>query len=384
MIQSLIVYTFTALILVWLAHHAAWRERCRLRAGGVALSCKCPELIACILVFAAVAGMRYGVGVDHLSYLQSYKEIEMYGHSLSTTVEPLFHNVGKLFVRLGWHYVFYFAFWAALQIGLLIYASRKNKEILPYVMLYLMLGPYFLSFMNGIRQTLAECIIVVASHYIVQRKLSLYLFVVFIATLIHKSAILAAPLYFLPFGAQFWENRRLTISVLVICVLAGGMPFISGSLTQIIPLLDLIGYSNYAAKFDYFVSKDSIASMAWGPARLSMFMIGLFSIFTYPKIKIFFSRDPFVSVVFVMTFIGECLFGLLANTSYLFLRPVEYLTIFKLLAFGYLIAYLVKTKQTLLSYLIIGIGGIFMYWNIYKSVGADRQFTLYKFFFEFS
>ena len=383
MIQSLIVYTFTALILSWLAHHAVWRERCLQRAGGRALSFLCPEFIACILVFAAVAGMRYGVGVDHLSYLQSYKEIEMNGHSLRTTVEPLFHNIGKFFVRLGLHYVFYFAFWAALQIGLLIHASRKNKEILPYVMLYLMLGPYFLSFMNGIRQTLAECIIVVASHYIVQRKLSLYLFVVFIATLIHKSAILAAPLYFLPFGAQFWENRRLTISVLVICVLVGGMPFISGSLPQVIPLLDLIGYGDYADKFDYLVSKDSISSMAWGPARLSMFLIGLFSIYFYPKIKKYFSKDSFVPLVFVMTFIGECLFGLLANTSYLFLRPVEYLTVFKLIAFGYLMSYLINRKDSLLAAFVLGVGITFMYWNIYKSVGVDRQVILYRFFFEF-
>ena len=157
MFLSFFVYTFTALGLFLLARIVSLRESYLIQARGQTLQFCTLEIMLSICLFAFIAGARYETGVDHLSYLQEYLNLQTTGDTRRETFESGFLFVSKLFAQSGVHFFFYFAFWAALQIGFVYYALRNNKYLLPFVGLCIMLGPYYLSWMNGIRQFYLCC-----------------------------------------------------------------------------------------------------------------------------------------------------------------------------------------------------------------------------------
>lgn len=380
MLQSFIVYTFTALCLFMLGKSVCIREMKALKYGGNTYSFWTSEIIFSIILFAFIAGMRYNVGVDYPFYLSEYLSLQTKGYTYRETYESGFFFITQWLAKCGFHYFFFFAFWAAIQLGFLYYALKDKKSILQYVGLIVMLGPFFLDWMNGIRQCVVECIFVFSIVYIQKRKLFAYFLIIFLASFIHKSAVLLLPLYFIIHRKLLLSNKYVNMFILLVCVLLGNIPTWITLISNISRLISFLGYDAYVIKFDSIFTQ--LSAFEWGPRRLSVLMVNVVVVYFYPSLRLYFSSDKIFPIYFNLYFIGICLYNLLANTSLEFLRPVGYFTIFTIPVVAYALVYFKKSKKNVFFYFVLFLTCIYTYLSIVADHTNANSLILYKFFLD--
>ncbi len=307
--------------------------------------------ILIVTVFTLFSGLRYGVGVDYFSYLNYYLELKN-----GLPIAPLYDNFEPLFVGIASFLAYckaspiiYFAFWALLQVTLFYYGLKDRKFIYPFIGLVLILGGYYLSWMNGIRQVIVACAFVMISHYIVKHKFIKYLLAVLLCTLMHRSAIILILFYFIPIK-DYFKNKYLCIGILLLCAVLGQMAVLKDSLDFIEPILSNLGYDSYADNFTNIIESES--SRTYGPRRFVLLLTNILIIWFSPQIKEKYG-DKYFIFGYNMFFIYICLSDLLSNVSYLFLRPLFYLNPFVLIMTGYLLAYLSQQKTLSLKIIFI-------------------------------
>lgn len=379
MILSLFVYTFSAIILYLLAKNMStnkFTSHSSSRTSSVSTA-----FIFTVLYFAAIAGIRSDVGVDYGTYSRFYTDIQTQGWTDRESLETGFYFVLNLFAKTGLHSSLFFALWGALQILFVYCALVQYKQILPYIALAIMLGPFFLEWMNGIRQATVCCIFVYVSHYIVEKKFWKYVVAIFLASTIHKSALLLLPLYFFSYSTSYLSNRYVNIGVLMLCVILGSNSIWGSSLPFITNLFQLLGYDYYAENFDVLL--EDTREMSWGPVRILLFIRDVLIIWFYPKVISFFNRDKWISLSFTLFYWGTCLYNLLVLSGIIFTRPLMYLRIFALIMIGFTIYYLFASKRRTAFYLFGFICFSYIYishFKLYASGVLDSP-LYYKFFF---
>ncbi len=85
---------------------------------------------------------------------------------------------------------------------------------------YLFMGSYtFFWMLNGTRQFVAVCIILLASKYLFNKQFGWYLLWVLVAACFHNTAILCAAVYFIAQGEPFNKRVIWTIVLVLLCVL---------------------------------------------------------------------------------------------------------------------------------------------------------------------
>ncbi len=381
MLESILVYTVTAFFLYVFAKSSNGR-------GGLcgnSTSFWTPEIILSILLFGFIAGARYGVGVDYFSYYEEYQRALNNQPMSRDSFEPGFVFITKSFAYLGLPPFFYYAFWAVLQISFIYYALKDRKFLLPYVALSIMLNTaFFINWMNGIRQCVVSCAFVFLAQFIVDRKPVKYVVGILLLSLIHKSAIILLPLYFLTYSRRSFDKKYLNLGILIVCTILGLVPSWLHLMTNFSDLLMVMGYESYAENMDMMVVEGT-RTMAWGPSRLSSYFTGIAIIWYYPKMKEFYKGDRFLTLYFLLFFVGMCLYNAFVNTSHIFLRPVEYFTIFKLPLIAYLFYYLKKSNNQIMFLIVALLMFSQVYIEIYKAIVRPTeasQYTLYKFFFQ--
>lgn len=385
-IQSIIVYFLTALILFYLGKSVNAREKAIYKSKKKYLSFYSLEIILSILVFAIIAGMRYQVGVDHTSYLESYREMLCYGHFLRESFEPGFVFLTQIFAYFKIHFFFYFAFLAALQIGFIYYAFRKEKYLLCYIGICIILGTYFLSWMNGIRQCIVVCAFVPMIKLIEKKKIFWYMILIMLAYTIHKSAVILIPFYFILQYDFKLVNRKFWIFIAVVCAFIGNTPKWLHMISFTENILSFIGYNTYADHLDKMLNNSRFLN--WGPGRLSIFIMGLIIIWFYPQMRTYYVQQRRkLGIYFILFLIGVCSYNLFANTSHIFLRPITYFTIFTLPLTAYLLYYLRMNKSSLHYYAFLLLACSYMGIDITKTFILpycfDSDFILYKFFWNY-
>lgn len=382
MILSLFVYTLTAIILYNLSmtmSRASQYGKCTINRNSQI------AFIGILATFGFIVGARYDVGVDHLAYLYSYEYSNSIG--IRDDMEEGFAFITKWMYNAGFHYFFYFALWGILQIGFLYQTLKYKKQLLPYIGLLIMLGPYFLNWMNGIRQTTVACFFVfLISTVVVKKQLILYIFLIYIASKIHNSALLLIPFIFLGYYNIEIKNKWISILVLLACTILGSMPFWTQYLLDLQNILELIGYGDrYGSKFEEMLTGDNFSSFAWGPMRISDYVIDLIILWFYPKMRIYFKDDTRLPIFFLLYFIGVCSYNLFAGTNQIFLRVVIYFTIFKLPMTAYLLYYLRKSRlfffyiTSIIAYMYIYI--VVIKASLPSAINTYQHCNLYKFFF---
>lgn len=150
------------------------------------------------LVLIVFAGFRdYSIGTDTYNYIGFLREITS------------FQDVFDFRLELGFNFLVFISGWASE--GYLIFLTliaivvvscymitifRLSNNFDVAVFLFISLGSYTF-FFNGARQGLAAAICFFALRPLLERRAISYFFIVSIAVLFHKSAIVAFPLYFL-------------------------------------------------------------------------------------------------------------------------------------------------------------------------------------------
>ena len=160
MLQSYIVYVLLCLWMILCGLWASYRERCTPTYGYHKLSFLYPEVLLLLFPFAIIFGCRYNVGVDYPHYLEDY----LWG--ADRDFEPIFAWVNDNMSSLGIHYAYFFSLWAFIQVFFIFYTFKNQRYLFPYIAFFLIIGSYYLSMMNIIRQQLAACIFLYSFLYV--------------------------------------------------------------------------------------------------------------------------------------------------------------------------------------------------------------------------
>ena len=258
---------------------------------------------------------------DYNMYYCYYVGLQSVGSFSRENFEPGFALITGVMARSGLHYAFYFGFWAALQILLLYYALRHRKFLLPWIALCILLGPYYVQWMNSIRQTVLECLLVLMVELIVRRKFWIYLVLSLLAATLHKMALLMIPLYFVPMIPARGVKRWMPIAALLLCVVVGQYPqWIQWLFTSIGGFADYLGYGHY---YRLFSNKNTVYLFGtWmGPARVFPFISCVIIAWYYPEVKRHFNSDAGLPIFYRFSLIHIAYLNVFANTTLYLRRP---------------------------------------------------------------
>ena len=333
-----------------------------------------------ILFFSVISGLRYNVGVDYPTYYKIFTNLQN-GFAPSESIEPLFVYISQLWVKLGAGHFMYFAFWAFLQVFFVYYGLKKHQYLYPFIGLLIFLGPHYLSWMNGIRQSIVACVFVWACHFIIDRKFIKYCIAIIICSFMHKSAIILLPLYFLP-NVDYFKGKFTWIAVLIACAIIGQTGIVQNYMNFIGQYLSFIGYDNYSQSFDNIM--ENSVDRAFGPRRILMLIIEILIIWFSSDMKSYY-KDKFLLFSYNMFIIYACLSELLSNTNFLFTRPLLYFLPFVLICSAFLLVYL-KNRYGMLSrkpifLFALLISCIYTFAAVAAVANDPNSSTLFKFIF---
>lgn len=377
---SLIIYTFTGLIMYLLADNLVKRERCCFLNREERFWHW--EIAAIVFIFVFLAGARFHKGADHGSYLRFFTEYKENGYISRRSLEWGFVHVLQLVADCNLHFFFFFALWAFLQIFFVFYAFKNNRELYPYLCLAIMLTPFWGEWMNGVRQTVVCCTFLFLLQYIQQRKFIPYFIGIFICSSIHKSVWLLLPLYFLLHRNLPVPKRNTRILLLLVCIILGTNPIVTNILSHTESIFQFLDYQSYSENVDGLL--EQTRDMSWGPVRLSILFSNMFILWSYDDIKSYFKEDKMLSVYFFLFFWGICLSELLVYSGVIFTRPLMYLTTYRLPMIAYASLYFVKTQklsfQSALFFVLTFSYQITSHMKLILSNVKDSP-IVYKFFF---
>ena len=165
------------------------------------------------LPFALNCILRGQVGTDWLIYDTYYAEISNGGREFS---EPLFNLLNRVLYTISDNSVLLFAVVGFLTLDLFFRGMYQQSEIVTYsILLFFLSGRYFAS-LNQIRQMLAVSLFFFAFKYIAERRMVRYYIFVIIACMIHTSAVVYLPVYFL-YRIRF-NTTRLIKTAIAYCI----------------------------------------------------------------------------------------------------------------------------------------------------------------------
>ena len=138
------------------------------------------------------------VGCDVIQYANKYKNSANFiGSGFSDSewgykyLSYFFHDILKVDFQI---FLFFLAIIFSFAVSRCVY-KYSNNDLMSFV-IYLTLGTFTIS-LSGLRQTLAISLVLLSIEQAEKRKLIKFLLLVFVASIIHNSAIIFLPIYFL-------------------------------------------------------------------------------------------------------------------------------------------------------------------------------------------
>lgn len=338
-----------------------------------------------MLFFAVICGIRYNVGVDCLSYIHNFKT----GYIGKSRLEE---SLWVLFVqsihRAGIHYTVGMGLVAFVQIYFLVRALKGSYYILAALPIVLFGSSFFWDMTNGMRQVTAACIFTFASRFIIERKPIPFFLSLFLASLIHHSALMVMPLfvfaYIPPKIIEITKYRNICVCLLFACLFLGMTPILQGFVTYIESLTNIFGYDDYTQRIATIAGSGyTKEARAFGPMQLSYFLIALAVTWFGPLLKERYEGEvKYFNLWYFFAFIYGCGYFLICNTSHLFIRIVMFLEFYQLIIASMLLVCFWQLGNKYKQYAHIFIIAMWMAtcWNVFKNYGDSRDVVTYKVF----
>lgn len=308
-LQTYIVYIVLFIMMLFLSILASERKESTL-------------LTVAIFVYSIIFGMRYGVGVDHLSYLTEYLHIS-YGHEITfDDTEIGYRYIRNSLAKIGFHYTIFFALIAFIQLWLVFKTVKKNPTIYPYLVATFFLGCIWLTYSNGLRQQLAFCIFAYSLLYINNKKqLPIHYLLLLLAYSMHTSALIlvvVAPLLLVK--KDWFSNVKIQSTILLVAIIIGKLPqmetwlfSLEGNLGIFESLMEESGYNEYFGYDDGDrIFKDS------GQGGLGYYislLINFIIIWYSSKVKKYNENNEIVTYIYNLGYIGIVLYYLFINSA---------------------------------------------------------------------
>lgn len=345
-------------------------------------------LICASIVFTLMCGFRYSVGVDCESYAMIYEKFRS-GISQDfifarnrNEVEQGYVLISRFFAAINAPVFIYMGFLAFAEYFFFFKTFKDRSFLLPYLGLILILGPFFLSWMNGMRQTIASCIFVFAIHLLVDKKMWIwYLLLIGLAVSMHKSALILLPFIFLVFY-NHQPNKTVSICILAVCFFLGRFPAFmlsssAGGLQYLEDLLSVLDYSYYAENVETIA--DEAVNIKFGIRSIISVLSCLIVVIYSDNLFRSFRNDKFFKVSYLLFLVYFCLSFLTFSLSHIFKRPLLYLMPFVLICQAYSLFHMRHRKNFIL--LLISII-VFCSYTVLSNVLDTRvagETTLFKF-----
>lgn len=295
MLESLFVYPLLIILMLYLSYVGRAKESWK-------------YMVYAFVAYALIFGMRYGVGVDYLSYKEAY---EVMGSSFGPTadVEKMewgFRFLSQIMALSGFHYAFYFGIIAFVQIWLTFLAFRDKPVLYPYLIFTFMVSCcMWLTYNNGLRQILVVGLWIWAVRLAVDRRPLAYYAVVTSGLLFHTSAALLLILY--P-AIRFLPRDWFRSVWLQLVLLAGSLVMMKINVVQSLfgrldTLLQLSGYEIYAQGNQ---AENVDAEVSIGIGFVITLVVIVLMILYSKRMKDHFD-SPLLSAYYNMFFIGVLL-----------------------------------------------------------------------------
>ncbi len=321
---------------------------------GVSTKTKTPYNLIVILVIC-FSGLRYNVGVDYNSYVNIFQ--------YETFTNEIGYYLLVKFIKntIGGTQQLIFLLYAFLTVFLVSKFIYKNSPY-PYfsLLIYIMVPPFFLGSLSGMRHHLAIALFAYATRFIIENRPVYYITLLFLGGLFaHFSLFFLIPLFLL-------GKKALTIKDMGIV------------LTLSIVLSFLMNYLVTNTVYSYYL--DTVFDVEVS-IRVYVFLIIALGVALFNRKEIYLWMNfNFMSIV--------CIIILLMNTNLpndIFLRMNNYFLFFQIILIPYIIS-LIKYKYVralLILCLMIGVG---TYYFTNTTLPKGKEFNLlpydvnYKFF----
>lgn len=237
------------------------------------------------LLMAIVSGFRYKIGSDYLQYELVHIRILEDAYEAFVLIEP-FHVLLTFLADVnGFGFQFVVFLYSILTIytfyvGFRFY-SRDKVVFLLATMLFL--GLMYASSLNGIRQYLAAGIFLVSTRYIISRRFMMFVTFIFMAFLVHKSAILLLPTYFL---YKRFNTNIVLLSIGIIFTFIFFLDIVNFDIPEAIILaLNFIGI-DYVIYLDYGVFSGAPPVYTFFITLLTIVFMAFISLFDRSRVEI--------------------------------------------------------------------------------------------------
>lgn len=162
------------------------------------------------LMYSLFAGLRNNVGVDFMAYFELFESIKLNNSDLY--FEFLNIKIAELFYSIGMETQFIFLFYSSITVYFFIkYIKYFSSNYYLSFLIFLSFGMFYLASFNQVRQYLALAIFLYSLKYIIKKEFITYSLLIVMASLIHLSALVLLPLYFI-------LNKKISTSgYLLIC-----------------------------------------------------------------------------------------------------------------------------------------------------------------------
>lgn len=297
------------------------------------------------LLLSFLVGLRGPeVGIDTSAYYNLYENIIIGDSAESWMVDKLgfiFINLSLIADSFGFGAVFVTFIYALFTFYFIFSTLDKESKskALSIALFFSSLGLF--DFMHNImRQALAVAITFYSVGYIYNKKFIRFFIVNIFAILIHKTAILFFPFYFI--------SRLVIMPSLLVSLWLLSIPFVvfPDLSMNILMSMDFLIPSQYLG----YLNSNVLLSLGWGSLGLVVIfkqLIFLFLVFAYKK-NIEFTR---YRVIYIMAIFSIVLGNITLNIG-VSSRLVLYFSVFIILAVPLAIYSLVKKEQRIIGYMV--------------------------------
>lgn len=334
-----------------------------------------------LIAFAVVFGIRYGVGVDHLNYLDIY----LYGYRWRQD-EILFVIINNFFAINNIPYPFYFGFLSLLQAFLFFMAFRKDPKLLVWLVVFLFFDGLLGNWNNIIRASIAGSIWIFSIDFIVEKKLVPYLICSLLSLGFHNSSIILVVAYPLLYrGETYFKSVKWQYLLLLAAfVIRFTFSKFSGVFESLINL-----FSSISIKYEYYTAEKILeggkASLQVGTSLAFYFVIlvNIVVIFFSQKLHQFYNSRKF-NIVYNIYFIGVLLFYIFPFGYVSLTRPFRYFFFFRSIMLAYFALYLFENRKRMREFvtlivLLVAFTGIFYAPMVF---GSTKERTPYQTFMQ--
>ena len=355
-----------------------------------------------VAFFALFAGVRWRVGSDWMYYARKF----WYGVDDSLLgAEPLWRAFVNLFHHFDLHWSLGLGACALLQCGFITLALRRMRWILVALPLVMLGGRYWGDMMGAVRQMMVACAMIWMLPTLLQRNgWWKWLSFTAIASLIHTSSIILAPLALIPalrsvqdkfsltqniycFTSQ--HSRIVQIVILLVCVMVGRMPLNAVFAPAALTVMRSVGSVTYIQRFEAMAADPMAQSLAFGPMMVAYLLTALAIIWFAPVATLWCRRCYgvqgerlfrlwyYLSFLYAAGYFTVCCMGHIMIRPWLYLAPVQMVTAAATLCALWQRNPLIHHRriQGILFALLLMSSAT---WDIYKSIGKEGEFVLYK------